>query len=195
MQKALVVTICFLLSANLTHAGLFSWGPRWGVHIPQHQDNSRVNDTKPVNLLVESCWCYHMGAFARFNLLVFYVQPEIISTSTGIQLSDRNQTSTFRLTKLNMPAMVGCSFFRIVRVQIGPVFGLLLTTKKERDNVEKCYRTPSIGWQAGFGIDIWRVFIDLKYEKNLSRWGDKAAYIPTDSKYASWTLSVGVNIF
>lgn len=90
--------------------------------------------------------------------------------------------------------MVGRSFFRVARVQIGPVFSLLLSAKEGEKDIKEYYNSITIGWQSGVGFDVWKMVIDLKYEGNLSRFGNEIAGIRTNHGYALWVLSVGVNI-
>lgn len=194
MKKILVFWLYFLSSTNSAHASVLKVGPYLGAHRARHQKHCGIDDTKLANLRTASCWGYHVGAFARLSLLSFYIQPEIILTNTSIQHSKENKASFLRLTKLDMPTMIGCSFFRTVRIQTGPVFNVLLRTKKKSDNTQLHYKRPPVRWQAGLGVDIWKIIIDLKYETNIRRERGKTARIPTNDRHESWILSIGVNI-
>ena len=195
MKKTLIALLCFLLSASLTHASFLNLCPRIGVHISQYKESFVIKNTEPTNLLLKDQWGYHVGAFTRFNLSLFYIQPEILVTNSGAKFSNKNNKELkYSFTKLDIPAMVGISFGGVVRTQIGPVFSLLLKAKKGGNDIKEHYRSPTVGWQAGLGIDIWKIIIDLKYEGYLSGLGETIAGIHTNHGYASWLLSVGVNI-
>ena len=135
-----------------------------------------------------------MGAFTRISLFLFYVQPEIILTNAGTRHSQDNKTIRYCCTKLDIPAMVGFSLFSVVRVQAGPTFSFLLKEKERGNDSKERYRSPTVGWQAGLGIDIWKIVIDLKYEGGLSRLRNTIAGIYTNHGRAPWVVSVGVNI-
>lgn len=156
--------------------------------------NSEKDNTALANLQLEDHWGYHVGVFTRLDLFTFYVQPEVLLTGYGAKFSKNNKVLQLGFTQLSIPAMVGRSFFRVFRAQIGPVFSLLLSAKEGEKDVKDHYSNTTIGWQGGLGFDAWKMVIDLKYEGNLSRFGSTIAGTRTNHRYALWILSVGVNI-
>ncbi len=194
MKKTLVLWLYLLVSTHSVHASLLKMGPCLGTHIAQNHKHTEINNTKLASLRTADCWGYHIGAFARLSLLSFYIQPEIILTNTSIQHNKKNEVSTSRLTRLDMPTMIGCSFFRTVRAQAGPIFSLWSDAEKGSNKIKSRDKNSIVGWQAGLGIDIWKLVIDLRYERHGSRWRDRAARISTRHRHGSWVLSAGVNI-
>ena len=194
MKKILIVLLCFFISVPLTHASFFKMGPRVGTSVSQIKMSPAPGNTALADLQPGNYWGYHMGAFTRFNLLLCHIQPEILLTSTGARCKKNDKIFELSCTKLAIPAMVGLSFFSVFRIQLGPVFSWLLCAKEGRKNVREHYKSMTIGWQAGLGIDIWKIGIDLKYDGSLSKFGNKIAGISTNDSYAQWILSVGFNI-
>jgi hypothetical protein len=194
MKKTLIVLLCFLMTAPLTHASFFSMGPRVGVSTFRVKVNAAPGNTAPKGLQLEDHWGYHGGAFTRFDLLLCYVQPEILFTSSGAKFKKNNKAIELSYAKLDIPIMLGFSFFKVLRVQLGPVFSRLLGAKEGEKDVKEHYSSITTGWQAGLGVDIWKVGIDLKYESSLSKFGEKIAGISTDHGHAQWILSIGFNI-
>jgi len=194
MKIALALWLHFLLSTNAVQANWLKVGPCLGTHIAQHQKHAEINNTKLASLRTANCWGYHIGAFVRFSLLSLYVQPEIILTNTDVQHSKGNHVSTSRLTRLDIPTMIGFSFFRTVRAQTGPIFSLLSDAGKGSSEIKSRNKKPTVGWQAGLGIDIWKLIIDLRYERYRNRGSDKTTHIPTYHRQGSWMLSVGVTV-
>jgi hypothetical protein len=194
MKRKAIVILCFFASTPLTHAGFFSMGPRVGVNISQMAINSALNNTVLADLKQMHHWGYHMGVFARFNLLLCHVQPEILCTSFDAKFKRGSKVLKLSCTKLDILAMVRLSFLGVFRVQLGPVFSLLLSTKEEKQYVRKHYSGMTTGWQAGLGIDIWRIVIDFKYAGRTSRFEDKITGISVDYRHTPWVLSVGFNI-
>jgi Outer membrane protein beta-barrel domain len=169
-------------------------GPRVGMNISRVEINSAPNNTAPEDLKQTHHWGYHAGVFTRFNLLLCHVQPEILFTTFDAQFKRNNKVLKLSCTKLDIPAMVGLSFLRVFRIQLGPVFSWLLSTKEEKEYVRKHYSSMTTGWQAGLGVDIWRIVIDFKYASRTSKFEDKITGISTDYGYTPWILSVGFNI-
>lgn len=192
VKKIIIVNLCFVFSFGIAHANIFSIGPRAGFSFSPNNVHL-AHGKNPAPLQLKDHWSYHAGIFARLELFTFYAQPEILLTSSGAKVSKDNQVIQLDFTQLSIPAMAGLSFFGIVRAQIGPVFGLLLSAKEGKKDVKEHYSSITVGWQGGLGFDLWRMVIDLKYEGNLSRLGNKTAG-RTHPGHALWALSVGINI-
>ena len=146
------------------------------------------------SLQLENNWGYHVGFFTRFDLVAFHIQPEVLFTGASVQAKQRNGVFKLGFTKLDIPAMLGLSLLEVFRVQIGPVFSWLLSATEGNKDVKEHYSNMTTGWQAGLGVDIWKVCIDLKYEGSLSRFGDEIAGINTNHGHTMWMLSIGVNM-
>lgn len=124
----------------------------------------------------------HFGAFARVKLGPVYVQPELLYNSFSTEytlddLSDPNQaqellTETYR--NLDIPIMIGWKA-GMFRIQAGPVGSILLsktTDLTEIDTFEEAASNLTFGYQAGVGVDIGKILLDVKYEGSLSKFGD-----------------------
>lgn len=194
MKKTPIVLLCLFVSAPLTHASFFSMGPRVGGSTSQVSVNSASDNTALTGLKQTNHWNYHAGVFTRFNLLLCYVQPEILFASFDAKSRKDNKVLKLSCTKLDIPAMVGFSFLGVLRVQLGPVFSWLLSAKEGTKNVRGRYSSTTTGWQAGLGVDIWKIVVDFKYESSASKFEDKNASISTEYGSAPWILSIGFNI-
>jgi Outer membrane protein beta-barrel domain len=193
VKKIIIVNLCFVFSFGIAHANIFSIGPRVGFSVSPSKVHL-AHGKKPTPLQLKDHWGFHAGIFSRLELFTFYAQPEILLTSSGAKVSKDNQVIQLDFTQLSIPAMAGISFFGVVRAQIGPVFSLLLSAKEKGKDVIEHYSSMTVGWQGGLGFDLWRMVIDLKYEGNLSKFGNETAG-RTNPGHAPWaTLSVGINI-
>lgn len=183
------------MSNSLAHANIFSMGPRIGASTFEVKINPPEGSTAHETLRLQRGWGYHLGLFTRFDLLTFYIQPELLFTRSSAKFSPGNEALKLSFNKLDVPAVVGFHFLGVFRAQLGPVFSLLFRAIEGNKKVKEHYCSPIIvGWQGGLGVDIWNMVIDLKYEGNLSRFGDQIAGIDTKHGYALWMLSVGFNI-
>ena len=90
--------------------------------------------------------------------------------------------------------MVGFTLFDLVRLQAGPTLSLLLSAKEGDKSVREHYEDFTMGYQAGLGVDLWNVMVDLKYEGNLTRFGNRIAGIATDHRPRLFILSVGFKL-
>ncbi|AMQ58023.1 outer membrane beta-barrel protein [Algoriphagus sanaruensis] len=141
---------------------------------------------------------YHLGVYGRIGGAGFFVQPEVLFTQTsGKFLSDQNQISA-EFNRLDIPVMMGVRFFKIFRLQAGPIASLNIDSKlKDAGNTlgEAKFKEATLGYQAGLGLDLGNLSVDAKYEGGLSKWTDNISSFQTDNRINQWVLSVGFKIF
>lgn len=141
------------------------------------------------------------GAFARLGVAGFYLQPELLFSTTGgeIKVMDASlsidETRELSFQKLDVPIMFGKKFAKIVRVNVGPSFSYLLKAESKvgdvATDVKNNYSNASVGFQAGAGLDLGPLVLDLKYEGSLSKLGDSVGGYNTDQRQSIWVLALG----
>jgi len=202
----------FLLFCLLTtllvpaKAQFFQFGIRGDVssYNVHYQDFTNANN---VSIASSSDLGMHLGFYSRIQLLGFYIQPELLYTRTGSQLTTTtaatSTTSDLRFQRLDVPVLLGKQFFGILRVNTGPVFSSLiradLTESNIKDNITDAYNNNTVGFQVGVGLDVWKLLLDLKYEGSLGKFGESISTggqsFTTDARPSQWLLSVGYRIF
>ncbi|MGV8879536.1 MAG: porin family protein [Sphingobacteriaceae bacterium] len=127
---------------------------------------------------------YQFGAWARIGK-GFYLQPEVYLGSKGGKF-DFQQTSTsaagsgnVRFTSLDVPLLLGQSFGAKklnIRIMAGPMYSYILDQSKSISaNIDAGYhdfgnyKSSTIGFQAGAGVDIGNIAVDLRYEGGLTK--------------------------
>lgn len=142
------------------------------------------------------------GLFSQISLGGMFVQPELLLTTSGgvVKVNDlTTNTSKLkdqRFTKVDLPVLVGAKMGPL-RVGVGPVASMVLSSKSELTDIngyDDKFKKATFGYQAGIGLDIWKLALDLKYEGNLSKLGDgvtvngeKRSF---DSRTRQWILGV-----
>ena len=81
MKKYALFVLLSVAVLGQSHAQLLSFGPKFGIS----QGDVRVFDGFQGD---DSKMGYHVGAFARINLPVIFIQPELLYTNTGGSFQD-----------------------------------------------------------------------------------------------------------
>ncbi len=149
---------------------------------------------------------FHAGAFVRFNLFGFYIQPELLfaSRTDEYTVADAENPTSETLKKqqfnqLDLPVMLGAKLGP-VRLNAGPSARLLINSPKDLINdpdFKAMYNDLTFGYQAGIGVDIVkRITLDLRYEGSLQKYQTKidagGEKISLDDRPNAFLLSVGI---
>lgn len=206
MKKASFLLLLLGLS-TLSQAQIFQLGPRFGVS----SSNLRVEQVTNANLQTisqsDARLGFHAGLYSRVMVLGFYVQPELLFTSTSSEIAINSASGTtvsqMNFAKLDVPVMVGKRFFRIARVNAGPVFSTLLKADVRQGNITEDissqYKSASVGFQFGVGVDLWKLNADLKYEGSFSALSNSVTIqgqnFAASTRPSQFILSLGWRLF
>lgn len=150
------------------------------------------------------------GIFSRITIMNFYVQPELLFTSTSGEVEvttvyeNQDPVSVVKDQKfrqIDFPIMVGYKLGPI-RLQAGPVGTIMLSSDPalsmvETMDVEEEFNGATWGYQVGAGLDLFKkVTIDVKYEGNLSNLGNGVKIggetRDFDSRNSQFVATVGI---
>jgi hypothetical protein len=195
-----ILIIFFLLFQIFTFSATmgqeFSIGPKIGIsqgNISVNGDSFTSGEEKPG---------YHLGLFARLGGRSIFIQPELLYTNTAGEFSSTqgNNTVTYtaKFDKIETPIMAGFKFAEFFRVQAGPTIALILDSSISSSSsalIEPDYNRATIAYQAGIGLDIANMILDLKYEGPLGKLADAYVGLPTDQRQNQLILSLGIRLF
>ena len=182
MKKILLVNF-LLISFLTTQYGQLEFGFRGGVHSVDLHKNSELSPLSDESVRLnfeESNYGYQFGIYTRLHLLGLFIEPAVMLHSTQVNYSIEDVESLsinsveHNFTNLDIPVMVGMKL-GFIRIFTGPVAHLHLDAASEIIDIPAYsdrFETATFGFQAGMGIDIWKLRISAKYEGNLSRYGD-----------------------
>lgn len=197
-----ILTVMALFFFSFSYGQLLIVGPRVGISSSKVKLKDNIADVREGDAI----FGFHAGFFARITMTNVYVQPEILFTSNGgkieFQHGAAKQIEEYDFNKLDIPIMVGFKLTNFFRVQAGPVANLLLKANATEGgvtrDVKSNYQNATIGYQAGIGLDIGSVLLDLKYEGNISKLGDNVGVgnttFNTDMRNNQWLLSLGLKL-
>ena len=168
MKKLILslVVVLFAMSYEAT-AQVFTIGPKLGIsstniNPSESASNFAAGDTKV---------SYHLGAFARLKVAAIYIQPEIYFNSVNAVYIDNNTNEEYKFekNKVDIPVLVG---FKAgpVRINAGPVASINTNTDIDNNAVNE-YKSAIFAYQAGIGLDISNLTLDVRYQGNLNDQG------------------------
>ncbi len=216
-MKKLFITIALVSCSLSISAQSFSWGPKIGIAVP----SIKVSDVQDVNSGAQALSLLedvngkvsgHIGVFARISLLGFYIQPELLVSSSKSEVGFNIPTDDFnlesvmgevKLNKLDIPVLIGKRFLKVLRVNAGPVFTLPLNEdisfKNLTTNIEDVktnYKSATIGAQIGAGLDLTFLTVDVRYELALQSLSEGIsignAEFAADQRVNQFLIAIGV---
>lgn len=206
MKNRLIFLFLFIFCMLNVNAQL-SFGIRGGVN----SSNVKLNDFGGRDYQLKynrGALGFHIGGIAQIKLLNFFIQPELLYTQTknDVSLATWNSVNAEwgvpelgeqRFSKIDIPIIAGMKFGPL-KLQAGPVATMMLKSKSDLlDNydIEQEFSAATLGYQAGVGLELANLLVDVKYEGNLSKLGDGVTIAGRDYSFdqrmSQWILSVG----
>lgn len=119
------------------------------------------------------------GAFGRVSLLGFFAQPELMYAQHVGKFETTAGNYTNKLNYFDMNLMVGYSLMGVVRLNIGPSLGMLMSAKQDATNAtvddpdfnKSNFESSYWGLQYGLGVDLGKFCIDIRWISNITVMG------------------------
>ncbi len=193
-MKKLIIIAVFLTGTSLM-AQEAEFGIKGGLNYGASGDYENVNegadDFRSSFEEGENKTGYHIGAYSKFGILGFFLQPEVMYTS----LTTEYESFDYKLNKIDAPILVGVNVLGPLNIKAGPSFQYILNNELEETSLEigEVENDITIGYQLGAGLNIGRLGFDLRYENAFS---ENTAFVETaserfslDSRPSQWILS------
>lgn len=123
-----------------------------------------------------------LGFFGRGYIKNTFIQPEFLYSkhnyTTRISSINLDTLRNIKISRVDLPIMIGYSKKDKFRIMIGPVYTKQMQYSPFVDefydiDMKNFFKLGSWAAQAGFGFDFGSLCIDIRYETNLSAFGDK----------------------
>jgi len=147
---------------------------------------------------------YHVGAFARFNLNRFYIQPEAYYSSKGgdiqeiVSYNPLQTISSFNYDMIDVPLLVGIKIIDgeafNLRAMGGPVFSFITDSSIETTDSgfsTSYFKDRFFSWQYGLGFDFLLFTFDARIENSN---GNIYSSSSLNSKNNTLLLTLGIKI-
>ena len=198
MKKLALIVLVTLSSLSL-------YAQKNGVGIKAGLSSTQVDFEGEKLIPSDAQMGYHLGVFARFGGVGFFVQPEVLFTQTSGQFLEISSLSSVppinyeaKFNRLDVPVMAGFRMLKVIRIMAGPIasFNIDSSLKDAGTTVQNIdFKKATLGYQTGVGVDLGNLSIEGKYEGGLSRFTENVGSYTADNRLNQWVLSVGFKLF
>lgn len=214
-MKKLIVILLFIASWQVSSAQDASFGIKAGLstNTLALDVDSQVQADGGASYSIDASETqvgFHAGFTSRISFGGFFLMPELYFSSatntyevTTLVTSVRQEADQ-TLLKLDVPVLAGFKTGPF-RVNAGPIATLILDEDNGLANLlldgstgngDEGTKNFTFGFQAGIGLDISKLAIDIRYEGNLSKLSDGLTLgdnnFNFDTRQRQIILSVGV---
>ena len=189
----------------LTLSSLSLFAQKNGVGIKAGLSSTQVNFEGEQLVPSDAQMGYHLGVFARFGGVGFFVQPEVLFTQTSGRFKlelpatpNSNKSYEANFNRLDVPVMAGFRILKVIRIMAGPIasFNIDSSLKDAGTTVQNIdFKKATLGYQTGVGVDLGNLSIEGKYEGGLSKFTENVGSYTADNRLNQWVLSVGFKLF
>jgi len=203
-MKKIILGCCLLLStgmAAMAQLPAFSFGIKGGVNYSSLKTKDDLTDQN-------SIMGYQVGVFSRIGAIGMYFQPELYLGSKGnefIRIENTSGSSVeakgkVKFTTLDLPLLLGTKIGPNklnLRFMAGPVVSFIVDENTTFDSAYQGvtdfgnYKKQTLGAQAGAGVDLGNLTVDLRYEAGLSNVSQSEKY---NQKQNLFHLSLGFKL-
>lgn len=210
MNKKLLIFLFFFLSLTIKYDSFaqFTIGIKGGVNFSQLKTDFKTQSFGDnLQQSLDTKTGYVGGVYVRIGSK-FFIQPEFIFSAKGGSVNilkggstSSSQTVSIEYTNFDIPVLIG---FKVgpLRLNAGPMAsfkisdkGLDEALKAYSSNVSESFKNASYGYQAGGGLDLGALSLDLRYEGSLSEvTGNTFNNINFTQKGNLWQLTLGLRL-
>ena len=111
---------------------------------------------------------FNVGVYGQLDLGPLYLRPELVYTKTTSEYELNNQLESYKISKLDVPVLLGINVIGPLNVFAGPAFQYYLDNDFKGLNFESIENDFSIGLNIGASLTFGRFGFDVRYERGFS---------------------------
>jgi len=190
MKKLVLTVLTLTLTTSLLVAQSIDFGAKAGLNYNFGGDLSEVssevgNNAKNLISGADNKAGYHLGLWAKIDVLGLYIRPELVYTQLNNSYSNANQAvnTDFKTKKIDIPILIGGKIIGPLHAFAGPTFQYITNSdfsQNEFTNIKK--KDFTAGLQIGAGLDFGRLGVDVRWEKGFSN--------DVDGEFANTNINV-----
>jgi len=205
MKKLILTLAAAFLLIQFADAQIFQFGIKGGLGVNKLKMEDLSSPDAAYELATgDNVVGYHLGIQTRIKLAMLYVQPELYFNDAGGCLTHDNGVDirdiNIEIKRIDLSVLLGLKFGP-ARVGIGPVGSFVVkdevVTSIAEIEPDASIFTSSMTWgfQAGIGLDLSKISLDVRYEGALNKLGDSfdvgTSNFKLDARPSQWVFSLG----
>ena len=144
---------------------------------------------------------FHGGLYANINLPLFHIRTELLYTYINYEISSTSISNEvkkfdFEFNRFDIPILLGKKLGPL-RLNAGPVMSFTISEPNEA--FQKGVKDATWGYQAGIGLDVKNICIDIRYEGAFSKMADSIQIegedYATDARASQILVGIGFKLF
>lgn len=177
--KILTLALLLLFTGSSVFSQSFSLGIKGGANLGKISGQSFKD---------EFTLGYHVGAFASIGLgKKFAIQPEVLFNQINVDTSSKfsqiyafNHVDKIQLGYLSIPILVNYKLNKLLTLQAGPQFGVLLDQRKDLlENGQDAFKSGNFSLVGGLQLNILRFRLYGRFvggQTNIDNVGNKDSW-------------------
>ena len=171
MKKTLLVAVFALIgSAAMAQSGS-GFGIKAGLSYNKNGDliSSVGEGGQDIVEGAEGKAGYHFGFWGKLDFPKIYLRPELVYSKTKSSYDVEGSSQDYDISKLDLPVLLGYKLIGPLHVFAGPAFQYTLKNDLEGLEVEDVKNDFTVGLNAGVGVNLGKLGLDVRYERGFSK--------------------------
>jgi len=172
-MKRTTLLCLVLLGLTFTAGAQIELALKGGIHSVELSDDL-INDGASQLSFADSKFGYHFGLHPRVAVLGIFVEPGITFSSSSVdyRLNDGTVDNIINenYKDIGIPIIAGFGS-GFISAFGGPVFHYQIDKFNDVWSKDKL-ENATMGYQAGLGVKLWRLRGEVRYEGNLTSFGE-----------------------
>ncbi|MDP6922171.1 MAG: hypothetical protein QGH06_04270, partial [Lutibacter sp.] len=124
---------------------------------------------------------FTVGFYGKLDLGILYVRPEVLYTKTTSEYSLNTKRVDYRLSKIDLPLLIGFKAIGPVDVFVGPAFQYIIKNDIKGVNLGDVSDRTTLGINLGASASLGKLSLDVRYERGLK--ANEASFIDSQTNH------------
>lgn len=113
---------------------------------------------------------FNLGFYGKLDLGPVYLRPELVYTKTTSEyvLNEGGSSEDYKISKLDVPVLVGINLLGPIDIFAGPAFQYYLKNDLKGIEISDVDNNFTMGVNIGASVELGRIGLDIRYERGLS---------------------------